>query len=68
MVQAGHGPIFIRDSRDSAMREVHPPAPPLGVMADFDGERVAAIKIEPGGLLAAISDGVLEAKSAGDEF
>ena len=37
-------------------------------MADFDGERVAAIKIEPGGLLAAISDGVLEARSAAGEI
>jgi serine phosphatase RsbU (regulator of sigma subunit) len=66
---AGHGPIFIRESRDADLIELQPPAVPLGVIGgELNGDRVAPVHLGPGGLLAAISDGVFEARSPADEI
>ena len=65
---AGHGPIFMRESRDADLIELQPPAVPLGVVSEFNGDRVDPIQLKPGGLLAAISDGVLEARSPANDI
>jgi sigma-B regulation protein RsbU (phosphoserine phosphatase) len=65
---AGHGPIFLRESRDADLIELQPPAVPLGVIGEFNGERVPPIQLRPGGLLAAISDGVLDARNPAGEI
>ena len=66
---AGHGPIFIRESRDAELIELQPNGVPLGVVAgELNGDRVAPIRLNDGGLLAAISDGVLESRSPSGEI
>jgi serine phosphatase RsbU (regulator of sigma subunit) len=65
---AGHGPLFLRQTRDADFTELQPPAVPLGVVSEFNGDRVDPIQLDSGGLLAAISDGVLDARSPSNEI
>ena len=63
---AGHGPLLIRESGEADFRELQPPAVPLGIDPDFSGDRMDPVKLQAGGLLAVISDGVFEARNATD--
>jgi serine phosphatase RsbU (regulator of sigma subunit) len=62
---AGHGPLLFRDTQGAELRELEAPAPPLGVVAPFAGDRVEPIRLGAGGLLAVASDGVFDARDPG---
>jgi phosphoserine phosphatase len=64
---AGHGPILFRPSGTSKVEELVPTELPLGVMPDLTGEEPPPLKLDPGGLLAIISDGIFEAMNGTDE-
>jgi phosphoserine phosphatase RsbU/P len=66
---AGHGPILLRAGKGCKVEELAPPELPLGVMEEFTGELPPTIKLEPGGALTVISDGIFEAMNAdGEQF
>jgi phosphoserine phosphatase len=64
---AGHGPILFRASGDASIEELVPTELPLGVMPDLTGDPCPPLKLQPGGLLAVISDGIFEAMNKADE-
>jgi len=66
---AGHGPILLRCSGQHKVEEILPPELPLGVMPELTGEAPPPMRIEPGGGLAIVSDGIFEAMNpAGEQF
>lgn len=66
---AGHGPILLRCGHDRHVEELQPPELPLGVMPELTGEEMPPLRIEPGGALTVISDGIFEAmNAAGEQF
>ena len=65
---AGHGPVLVRDGPDAPLRELEPPAPPLGVVPELGHVRVEPVTLRPGGMLAVISDGVFDARNAAGEL
>jgi phosphoserine phosphatase len=66
---AGHGPILLRCGRDQKIIELIPPELPLGVMPELTGDPTAPARIEPGGALTVVSDGIFEAMNpAGEQF
>ena len=64
---AGHGPILFRPSGTAPVQELVPSELPLGVMPDLTGEEVPPLRLDPGGLLAIISDGIFEAMDKKEE-
>jgi serine phosphatase RsbU (regulator of sigma subunit) len=58
---AGQGPIFIRRSGTAPLERIDPPVPPMNVLREFGDEAPSPMTIEPGGALALVSDGVIEA-------
>jgi len=60
---AGHGPVFLRVAADTPLRLLEPTAPPIGVLPELECDGVAREQIQPGGMLAVMSDGVFEARS-----
>ncbi|HYO10497.1 MAG TPA: GAF domain-containing SpoIIE family protein phosphatase [Tepidisphaeraceae bacterium] len=66
---AGHGPILIRCGPERTVDEMVPSELPLGVMPEMTGDACAPLKLEPGGSLAVVSDGIFEAMNpAGEQF
>jgi phosphoserine phosphatase len=65
---AGHGPILIRRNGMSPIEELNPPAPPLGVVPDFNPDATEKIRIEKGGMLCVSSDGIFESFSPANEL
>jgi serine phosphatase RsbU (regulator of sigma subunit)/CHASE2 domain-containing sensor protein len=58
---AGHGPMLVAATRDQPPVELEGTALPLGVCEEWMGEpSVPPIQLEPGGWLAAFSDGIFE--------
>lgn len=64
---AGHGPVLLRSGPDGPPEELVPPAPPLGVLDPFLADRPAGRRLEPGGYLAVLTDGITESWSPGGE-
>jgi serine phosphatase RsbU (regulator of sigma subunit) len=64
---AGHGPILFRPSGDEPIQELVPTELPLGVMPDLTGEPATTLTLNPGGMLAIISDGIFEAMNNSEE-
>ena len=64
---AGHGPILFRPSADAKIDQLVPTELPLGVMPELTGDPAPDLKLDPGGLLAVISDGIFEAMDKSDE-
>jgi len=64
---AGHGPIFLRRSAEVKFETLEPLGPPIGVLQNPSFDPAESISLEPGGVLAVISDGVFEARSPGGE-
>jgi serine phosphatase RsbU (regulator of sigma subunit) len=66
---AGHGPILFRPANGCRVDELIPTEMPLGVMDELTGDPAPPIKLEPGGALAVVSDGIFEAMNpAGEQF
>jgi phosphoserine phosphatase len=65
---AGHGPLIVRASGERELRELEAPAPPLGVVHEFHAQLVEPIRLEPGGQLVVVSDGVFDARSVDGEM
>jgi len=66
---AGHGPILCRRGPGHALEVLDPTAPPIGVLDDFAVDQTEVIRIEHGGLLIVMSDGIFEAQGPdGDMF
>jgi serine phosphatase RsbU (regulator of sigma subunit) len=66
---AGHGPILLRAGDGCEIQELVPPELPLGVMDQLTGEPAPPIRLERGGALAVVSDGIFEAMNQhGEQF
>jgi phosphoserine phosphatase len=67
---AGHGPILHRASGDAPLVELKSTELPLGVLPEFGGDgSPAPVRLEPGGALAVVSDGIFEAPDpSGEQF
>lgn len=57
----GHGPLFVRRGGGQPFEELEAPGPPLGIMPEFLADPTTPYKLEPGGLIAVLSDGFFEA-------
>ena len=65
----GQGPLLHYRAREHACRVVEPDAPPLGVVEDLEVAPREPLRLEPGDLFIALSDGVVEAANPqGDRF
>lgn len=65
---AGHGPILYRRSPNHPIAVLDPTAPPIGVLDEFAVDQIDPVKIECGGLLIVMSDGIFEAQGPGGEM
>jgi phosphoserine phosphatase len=65
---AGHGPLVIRDSGHCPLRLLQPDLPPLGVIDEMPQDRSEVMKLEAGGSLIILSDGIFEARDTRDEM
>jgi sigma-B regulation protein RsbU (phosphoserine phosphatase) len=65
---AGHGPFFMRPSRNESVRVMEPLGPPIGVLPDLMCDQGPDLPLGPGGSLIVMSDGVFEARSARGEL
>jgi phosphoserine phosphatase len=58
---AGHGPNLVRDGTGEPLRIVDPELPPINLIDEITGAAPAPLKLQPGGMLAVLSDGIIEA-------
>jgi len=65
---AGHGPFFMRPSRNEKVRVMEPLGPPIGVLPELVCDQAPDLPLGPGGSLIVMSDGVFEARSARGEL
>jgi phosphoserine phosphatase len=65
---AGHGPILYRRGPGHPIAVLDPTAPPIGVLDEFSVDQIDPVKIECGGLLIVMSDGIFEAQGPGGEM
>jgi phosphoserine phosphatase RsbU/P len=65
---AGHGPFFLRPSRNESVRVMEPLGPPIGVLPELNCDQAPDLPLGPGGSLIVMSDGVFEARSARGEL
>ncbi|HEV8291790.1 MAG TPA: GAF domain-containing SpoIIE family protein phosphatase [Tepidisphaeraceae bacterium] len=65
---AGHGPFFMRPSRNENVRVLEPLGPPIGVLPELVCDQAPDLPLGPGGSLIVMSDGVFEARSARGEL
>jgi phosphoserine phosphatase len=66
---AGHGPALVRREAGGALEELEPPVQPLGVVREWTEDAPPPVRLEPGGSLIVVSDGIYEASnSAGELF
>lgn len=65
---AGHGPILYRQGPGHPIAVLDPTAPPIGVVDEFAVDQIDPVKIECGGLLIVMSDGIFEAQGPGGEM
>lgn len=65
----GQGPLLHYRARERACRVVEPDAPPLGVVEDLEVAPREPLRLEPGDVFLALSDGVVEAANPqGERF
>jgi phosphoserine phosphatase len=64
---AGHGPVLVRINPRRGLKILPVSAPPLGVVERFKADRVQPERLEPGGQLLVMSDGIFESFSAANE-
>jgi serine phosphatase RsbU (regulator of sigma subunit) len=65
---AGHGPMLFRPAGDANIQDLAATELPLGVMPDLTGEAPPVLNLNPGGMLAIISDGIFEAMNHSKEL
>jgi serine phosphatase RsbU (regulator of sigma subunit) len=58
---AGHGPSLLRVQAEGEFERLDPPVQPLGVMGDWDDVAPEPVRLQPGGSLVIVSDGIFEA-------
>jgi phosphoserine phosphatase len=58
---AGHGPLFVRRSPGGPLETLDPPVQPLGVMSEWVDPPAPPVRMEHGGQLYLVSDGIFEA-------
>jgi len=63
----GHGPILLQRAAGASVETLDPPGPPVGVLDPFLGDATEPVRIEPGGRLVVLSDGLFEAFSPAGE-
>lgn len=64
---AGQGPLLARTSAREPFQQFQAPAVPLGVASELIADAVPAMRLEPGGMLVAMTDGVFEAADPSGE-
>lgn len=66
---AGHGPIIFRSKGADGISLLEPLVPPLGVLKDLPDEAATPVRLDAGGMLVVLSDGIFEARNpAGEMF
>lgn len=65
---AGHGPVMLRSRPDAPLTVLDPPVQPLGVVSLWGDEAPPPVRLEPGGSLLLVSDGIFEAVNAGGDM
>lgn len=65
---AGHGPMLIRRRPDAPVEVLEPLGPPIGVMPELTCDPCEAARLEVGGILVVMSDGIFEARNRAGEF
>lgn len=66
---AGQGSVFVRESANQPSQAIEPVTPPLGVAREWPVQRPAPLRLQHGGMLVALTDGIHENMNpAGDEF
>ncbi|MHC4991881.1 MAG: PP2C family protein-serine/threonine phosphatase [Planctomycetota bacterium] len=66
---AGQGPILHYRAADGTFDVMESDTGPLGIFADLEMKTARSVRLEPGDIFAAISDGIFEASDgAGHEF
>lgn len=65
---AGHGPVLMRSRPGGPIDEILPPGPPLGILDPFMVEECPPRRLERGGWLAVITDGITESWSPEKEL
>jgi len=65
---AGQGSILFRAAADARFEPLQAPAVPLGLAEELVSDPAPELKLDPGGMVAAMTDGVFEAKSPAGEL
>jgi phosphoserine phosphatase len=65
---AGHGPALLRADPESPLDALDPPVQPLGVIEDWMEDAPEPVRLEAGGSLALVSDGIFEAVNPAGEL
>jgi sigma-B regulation protein RsbU (phosphoserine phosphatase) len=65
---AGQGPVFLRARSGVPFEAMPATAVPLGVSADLITDAAAPARLEPGGVLVVMTDGLFEAPDPAGEF
>lgn len=65
---AGHGPVFVCPNEKCGPVSLDPPVQPLGIVSNWIDDPPAPIRLEPGGSLILVSDGIFEAINASGEM
>lgn len=65
---AGQGPVFLRPAAGQRFQAVPASAVPLGVSADLISDAPMSVRLQPGGMLVVMTDGLFEAPSGRGEF
>ncbi len=66
-VSAGHGPILHFHASSGSADELRPTGFPMGIMADQELDVAGPIRLEPGDILAVLTDGFVEWERPDDE-
>lgn len=65
---AGHGPILLRNRAGGSLERINASAPPLGVLPELGPQRPEPLRLDPGGSLIIVSDGIFEAPNPRGEL
>jgi len=65
---AGQGPVFVRPRAGAPFETRAAHAVPLGVAADFISDAPTQVRLEPGGMVVVMTDGLFEAANPAGEF
>jgi phosphoserine phosphatase RsbU/P len=66
-ISAGHTPALLLDKTGDLIDTLRSTNPPLGIVHDIRFESLPSKRLEPGGLLLLMTDGLIEAQSPSEE-